>query len=63
MKIDESLINHNLAKIATDCTDHFYDFICDGNFDEQNKMIAVVALAKLEGAVDLANELKRVLKE
>ena len=61
MKVDESSINHNAVRIIEELAENIYSF-CDEN-TEQNRMYLAMTLGEIAGVIDLAKELKKVLKE
>ena len=61
MKVDESSINHNAVRIIGGMVENIYSF-CDEN-TEQNRMYLAMTLGEIAGVIDLAKELKKVLKE
>ena len=61
MKVDESSINHNAVRIIEELAENIYSF-CDEN-TEQNRMYLAMTLGEIAGVMDLAKELKKVLKE
>lgn len=56
MKIDENLINHNLSQIVKELVSDIYNF-------SDCPEAALVNLAMLAGASDMAERMKEVLKE
>ena len=61
MKVDESSINHNAVRIIEELAENIYSF-CDEN-TEQNRMYLAMTLGEIARVIDLAKELKKVLKE
>ena len=61
MKVDESSINHNAVRIIGGMVENIYAFLDEDT--EQNRMYLAMTLGEIAGVIDLAKELKKVLKE
>ena len=59
MKIDEACIEHNVCYIAQAES----SWIIDCSIDDEIKMQALLSLAKISGACEMADRLKEVLKQ
>lgn len=57
MKIDESCINHNVVRLIEEITANIYE--CN---EEEHNADRLVMLGEINGVLNLANELKKVLK-
>lgn len=60
MKIDESCINHNVVRIIDSMIGSPYEYADDEDFADNQRLLT---LGAVRGVLDLANELKAVLKE
>ena len=58
MKIDEACIDHNAVRLIKDLTTCLYDIV-DG---EHDRTFALMTLANIVGIIEMADEMKEVLK-
>lgn len=58
-KIDESSINHNAVRIISELSENIYSF-CDDKTDS-NMLYMAMTLGEIQGVIDMAKELKKVL--
>lgn len=58
MKIDESTINHNAVRLIDDIVTDFVD----DNVIECNDDYKTIAIGYIKGVCDMANAMKKVLK-
>ena len=58
MKIDENSINHNVTRLINDATTSLWELDSD-SFDHERLII----LGYIRGVIELAGELKAMLKE
>ena len=58
MKIDEACVDHNAVMLIKDLTTCLYDMV-DG---EHDRTFALMTLANILGVIEMAEELKKVLK-
>ena len=59
MKIDEECINYNIVQIAEEES----AWIIESNFEDIDKLEALMSLAKIRGACMLATRLMEALKQ
>lgn len=59
MKIDEASINHNAMNIISGLVTDSYSMIDDKTDEERG--IFLMMIGEIQGVIDLANELKKVL--
>ena len=61
MKIDEASINHNALNLISGLVTDSYSIIDDKSDEERGFFL--MTLGEIQGVIDLANELKKVLRE
>ena len=61
MKIDEASINHNALNLISGLVTDSYAIIDDKSDEERGFFL--MTLGEIQGVIDLANELKKVLRE
>ena len=64
MKIDEACINHNVIRFISDLVASRYEFLSSENErqDQTNRDYMIMTLGEIGGVIELAVELKKVLK-
>ena len=66
MKIDEACINHNAVKIIEELSASAYDFCSlkaeDSMSERENQNYALMTLGNIVGVLDMARDMKEVLK-